>query len=403
MLEHYYRINQAAGIQLHLQQDGTATIQAVMISAYKNELTIDQKLIDLGKIADLKKHLPTSCPVALNISGKGVLQKQIEKIDLIDQSNFGKILPNGNIDDFYVQNFISGARSFVSIIRKADADYWLNELKDGGFMSFQLSLGPFPVQNIMTQLNSYSNELIFNGNIIQRNEQSEWTSCRYAESASSPFTVKIDLEGLPEKLVIPYAAAFQLVLVTKLEVVQAEVPVLGEMLKEKLENIRLRVHGVLVMATLFLLLLVNFVLFSWLNSANAGLTSQVSQFAQSTNNIQGVNDEVKKKEGLLQSLGWDGGVNKSALIDQLAALMPPEISWKMVSIDPVDINNSRIQKTLVFYNLRIRVTGLSARIIPVNEWIARMKTKAFFKHVQLESYAFNNELNTGQFTLQIDY
>jgi hypothetical protein len=45
------------------------------------------------------------------------------------------------------------------------------------------------------------------------------------------------------------------------------------------------------------------------------------------------------------------------------------------------------------------VTGKSERIIPVNEWIARVKTQKWVKNVQLDSYTFSNELNTGQFTV----
>jgi len=39
----------------------------------------------------------------------------------------------------------------------------------------------------------------------------------------------------------------------------------------------------------------------------------------------------------------------------------------------------------------------------VNEWMARIKTKHWAKDVQLENYSFNNELNTGQFIVNITY
>jgi Tfp pilus assembly protein PilN len=52
---------------------------------------------------------------------------------------------------------------------------------------------------------------------------------------------------------------------------------------------------------------------------------------------------------------------------------------------------------------KIEVKGISPQIIPVNEWIARIKTRRWVKGVQLESYTYNNELNTGQFILTITY
>jgi len=153
----------------------------------------------------------------------------------------------------------------------------------------------------------------------------------------------------------------------------------------------------------FILLLVNFCLFSWLNSSNVRLTEQVSRSAQSTDDIQKINEEVQQKEGLLKVLGWEGNINKSALVDQIASLLPPEMSWKEVAVDPVNLADSRQQKQIVFYTRKIRVMGTSEKIIPVNEWIARIKTRAWVKNVQLDSYTFNSELNTGQFSIVIDY
>jgi hypothetical protein len=75
----------------------------------------------------------------------------------------------------------------------------------------------------------------------------------------------------------------------------------------------------------------------------------------------------------------------------------------IVAVDPIDIAATRQQKKVVFSTRNIRVTGMSERIIPVNEWLARIKTRPWVKNVQLDSYAFNSELNTGQFSVMIDY
>jgi Tfp pilus assembly protein PilN len=403
MLEQYYRINQAAGVNIHLRQDGTVMINAIHITAKGNQLNIDQKQLDIPSVKELNKHLQAKTAIALNISGKGILYKQIKKIETIEQGNFSQVLPNANIDDFYVQNFISGEQSFVAVIRRAEADGWIGQLKEQGLVPLSLSLGPFPAEHIFSQLNVYEAELQFNGHSIKRDEASHWISYQYDETALTPFALKIESEGINEKLIIPYAAAFQLILASKLDRIQADAPLLNQDFKSKLADQKLKVNGFLILAVFFLLLLINFVFFSWLESSNSILTSRVSRFTQSSSNIQEISEQVKAKEGLLQSLGWDGGVNKSALIDQLAALMPEEISLKEIAINPVDLNSSRVQRSLVFFNLRINISGTSDKIIPVNEWMARMKTKPWVKNIQMESYTYNNELNTGQFILSLNY
>ena len=403
MLENYYRINQAAGISIYFGQDGAVLISACNITAKDNRLDIDKKVPELYTVEELKPHFAAKTFVALNLSGKGILQKQIEKTDEIHTGNFSQILPNANFEDFYIQNFVSGSQSFISVIRKAEADKWIDQLKDQGYSPLSLSLGPFPVQNIISQLNIYGNEVLFDGHLIERDDELQWTGYRYDPTALSPFVLKIESEVINEKLLIPYAAAFQLVLASNLDAIQAQVPSLAVEFQKKLVDNKLKVSGFGVLAFLFVLLLVNFFLFSWLNSANNKLTGQVSRSAQSTTDIQQVNDQVQQKEALLKTLGWESDMNKSTLIDQLASLLPPEITWKEAAVDPIDLSASRVQKAVVFFDRKIRITGTAEKIIPVNEWIARIKTKTWVKNVQMDSYTFNSELNTGQFIILIDY
>lgn len=403
MLEQYLRINQVTGVNIHIKQDGTLHINAVIITAKGDLLDIDKKIIDLHSISEIKKSIKAETPIALNISGKGILYKQTEKIEAIDHASFNKILPNAKIDDFYIQNFISGNISFVAVIRKAEADKWTDQFKTIGLIPLTLSFGPFPVINIIQQLNIYDRDIVFNGHLIQRNEQSNWIGYQHDESAVCAFPLKIESETISEKLLIPYAIAFQLVLESKINAVLANVPDLQSALKNRLENIRFKVGGVSILSVLFFLLLVNFILFSWLNSDNSKLTIEASSFAQNTSNIADINKQVKDKEDLLKNLGWDNGINKAGLIDQISALLPEDITLQQIALNPVDMNSSRNAKSLIFFNRQIRITGTSEKIIPVNEWIARIKTKAWVKTIQLDSYAFSTELKTGQFTILLNY
>jgi hypothetical protein len=403
MLEPYYRINQAVGISITMLQNGNSLINACGVVVKDNQLNIEKKVIESETVEELSKHFPAKSSIALSLFGKGVLQKQVEKIEEIDQNNFAQILPNANFDDFYIQNFVSGNKSFVSIIRKTEADKWIGLIKHQGFIPLILSLGPFPAKNILPQLNIYNGEVVFDGHVIQRNEQSEWIGYNYKESVSAPFPLKIESEAINEKLIIAYTIAFQLVLAAKINVIKANVNSLETAFQNTISAKKLRVKSFIILITFFALLLVNFFVFSWLNTSNTKLVDKVSLSAQSTNDIQGISDQVKSKESLLKNLGWDGGINKSVLMDQLASLLPADVSWSEITINPLDQSTSRIQKTLQFMDGKIKVIGTSERIIPVNEWIARAKTLKWVKNIQLDSYIYNTELNTGQFMVIIDY
>ena len=403
MLQKYYRINRAAGVSIHTGNDGAVTIHACSITVSDQQLTIDKKVLGLKSAEALKDTLEKQSFVSLNLGGKGILYKQIEKTAEINAANFSKVLPNANIADFYVQNFISGEFSFVAIIRKSEADRWIETLQSAGFIPLMLSLGPFPVFNIIPQLNFYDAAITFAGYTISRNDDAAWLLWRYDPSVTAAFPIKLETETIHENLVIPYAAAFQLVMTGSIDTVEAPADALTETLTNILNDRKLKVQGFLVLAAFFILLLINFCIFSWLDAANDRLTEQLSRSAQSADDIQKITGQVQQKETLLKVLGWEGNINKSALIDQIASLLPSEITWKEVAVDPIDLASTRQQKQVVFTTRKIRVTGISGKIIPVNEWIARIKTRPWVKNVQLDSYTFNNELNTGQFTVIIDY
>src|SRR6202012_2591809 len=194
MLEQYYRINEATGVSIQLLQNGGVSIHVCGVAIKDNHLNIEKKATDLNTIEELTQHISPKAYLAINLFGKGVLQKQVEKIEEIDAGNFSQILPNANFDDFYIQNFISGEYSFVSVIRKADADRLIEIVKKQGFIPLMLTLGPFPIENIISQLNVYETEIIFNGHSIQRNSQKEWITCQYKETATTPFPLKIESE-----------------------------------------------------------------------------------------------------------------------------------------------------------------------------------------------------------------
>jgi len=402
-LEQYYRINHVAGVHIHIHPDGHATLQVCTIVASGNQLQIDKRITDLASPGQLKEYLPAKSMIALNISGKGVLQKRIERIEVIDQNTFSKILPNAKSEDFYVQNFVSGESSFISLIRGAEANKWMSQLRELQFTPLMLSLGSFPIDAVVSQLNIYENELLFNGYQIRRNEKGEWIECLYDETIHSAFPIKIATEKIDEKLIIPYAAAFQLVLNNSLEPVKANVDHLEKDFQKKLSDQKIKAQSVVVLIIVFALLLINFILFSFLNSSNNTLTAQLSRSAQNSNNQQEINEQVKKKESILRSLGWEGGINKSGLIDQIASLLPPEVSIEEIVINPINQTQSRTQKMLSFSERKIQIHGNSERIIPVNEWIARIKTKPWVKNIQMENFGYDNELNTGQFTVTINY
>jgi len=403
MLKQQAYISTAVGVDITINIDGSWTVHACRVTTSGNQLEIVQKEIGLTSIEALADYFAPKTLATLNINGKGVLHKQTDKINDLTQNHFAQLFPNTSLQDFYVQNFISGEQSFISLIRKNEADKILEQLKQAGFVPVMLSLGPFAITHVLPQLNSYDETVLFNGHILHRDEQSNITAYKYDASASSPFQLKIESEKIDERLLLAYAVAFQLVLAQRLEPVKVNSAPLDGAYAEVLSQKKLRTQGSVILSITFLLLLINFVVFSWLNGENSAMAYRVSRSVKSTEDIKGTQDEIRAKEQELQVLGWDGGINKAVLLDRMAACMPADLTWKEIAVNPVDVNQSRTQKMLVFKERQIHVVGLSARILPVNEWMARLKSQKWVKDVQLEDYTVDTEKDTGRFTLTVNY
>jgi hypothetical protein len=403
ILAQYYRINRVAGINIHFGSGEDLTIDACLLAATGDNLVFEQKLSGLRSIIELAKKLPAKLPVSLNLTGRGILTKQLEKVSTIDRQNFSLILPNADPEDFYIQHFARGEQSFISLIRRTEADKWLDALRLSGLFPLLASLGPFVVEQIVPQLNNYGEALSFNGHVVERDDQHIWTKYQYQSGAVSAFPFKADNESLQEEMLLPYAAGFQLILADRITPVAAEVPVLTSRLASRLGSNRLRVHFAMLVTVIFVLLLANYLALSYMRDSNTALLARVSTSNTSAADITSLNDQVQNKELLLKDLGWDGNLNRGAYVSQLAQVMPQEITLMEVSIDPVNITASRNNKKMSFMKRQIRIQGSCPNILSVNEWMARMKTYKWVKQVQMENYGFDNELGTGSFVIVIDY
>jgi Tfp pilus assembly protein PilN len=178
---------------------------------------------------------------------------------------------------------------------------------------------------------------------------------------------------------------------------------LAAALAAKLKLNRLKAGGFLLLAALFILLVGNLLWLDALTASNEQLILGISSSARTTSNARDLDAQIKAKEALLKAAGWEGGINKSSYIDQTAQLLPDGVSWKEVSVDPPDPAAGRLERSTCFSQRTIRISGESENISPVNEWVARLRTKKWIRQVQMERYAYNNERSTGQFTVLINY
>ena len=403
MFERFIQLNSALGLSIQINMDNSVDLSACKIQRHKNRLDFVKKISGLKSLNDVGDYFSNEPNIALNLNGKGVLHKQVENTPVLTPLQFAQSFPGANMNDFYIQNFRSGLKSFISVIRKTEADRWIMLCKNHGLNPLIISLGPFPVHMITPQLNVYGDTLLFDGHLIKRNADLDWESYQYERESRSPFPLKIENEVLEEQLLLAYSSAFQLLFAHFADTVQARVPQLDEEFKLLISRKRTTVTVLAALGAFFLLLIINSYVLWAINSENRKLNSRVSRSVFGSREHAALAGLIKSKEAQLQELGWNGQYNKAALIDQLALSLPNEVSWNELTINPVDVSGSRNSQQLLFEDSNIRIMGSSKRIVPVNNWISELEKLSWIKMVKLESYTYDQESETGQFVLKINF
>ena len=396
-------ISNCLGLELIIGAGGEATFNAVSIRVEGKSLTFEKKVTGLTSLEAMRSAFPGGPFCALVINGKGILHKQIAKVTALDEKTMGQILPNASPEDFYIQNFESGGSSFVSLMRKPDADTWLARLKASGFKLLSLSFGPFPVQQVFRQLNLGQREAVFGNYQIQRDGDGHWLNWATSPAHQATFPIKVEDELLDENVLIAYGAAFQLLYFAKIYPVVAEAGALEEARAALSGNKKLQAAGLALLITFFLLLVINFIVFSYYASQVDKISLISRNTIQERGQAQAKFTELSSNMALLDSVGYNGGLNEARMIDQLAGCLSSGMGWKMLAMSPIDETKARNEKKTVFTDRLVRIQGECEEVGRVNNWIEKARKLAWVKSVMMENYSINQESGKGEFIISVRY
>ncbi|WP_169304302.1 PilN domain-containing protein [Pedobacter frigoris] len=395
-------LTNCAGAEVHLAQDGTYVVKVVKISLDKQQVHIGSKKTHKGSLAKITPE-PITVPLAITLTGRGILVKRTARIDVVSESSLQHLFPTLKLAEFYVQHFVSGAHSFVAIVRREVADAVMGAFKKQGAEVLMLSLGAFVVDQVIPQLNSYSEVLRFDGHQVEMNADKSWKEYNYQSGLTLGFPLKIDIETMPEEYLLAYATAFQLILNDKLPLIEVDADHIKDRLEEHAAKLKFKKYGTLMLFVFFALLMVNFLLLSMYNSSNQELMSKAGKQSYLFENRQKLEEEVKGKENLVNKLGWNKGYRYAYLCDQLASSLPKELTLHELQINPLSGNTIGLIKDTDLETGNMKIKGQTTSVYAVNNWIYELKQKAWVKDVQLEKYAADDQNEAQVFTILLNY
>jgi len=400
-------LSKCAGAEVFIKADGTFELRLVRLSLQRALVQVEAKKEFNGTLDKLfpDKLLTElgNTPLAITLTGRGVLIKKTAKLELLSEQNLQHLFPNLKLAEFYVQHFVSGGSSFVAIVRREIADGVLKAFKKQGVQVMVMSLGPFVADQVIPQLNVYNGDLSFHGHRIQLDEEKTWQEYIYSPGSNSGFKLKIDIEEMPEQFILAYASAFQLMLHERLELVEVESGELSGQLREYTAQLKFKRNGMFILVGFFVLLLMNFLVFGYYNSANQQMAGRAGQQSSVTVNKEKMEREVKEKEGMVNSLGWNKGLRYAYLCDQIGQTVPGTILLTEMTINNPRNPGSSLLKEAAAEPYTIRIKGQAGNVYVLNDWIYVLKQKAWVKKVELEKYMSDEQQQTQVFTLLLNY
>ena len=391
-----------AGAEVHLLADGTFDIRMVQLSLQQKLIHIEEKKECKGGLDQIRS-IDLKGPLAVTLTGRGVLIKKTGRLESLTEQSLRHLFPGFKPEEFYLQHFKSAVSSFVALIRKEIADPVLLALKKQGAEILLFGLGPFVVDQVIPQLNNYQENLVFDGHKVTLDTQKDWMDYQFTPGLKAEFDLKIDIELIPEHFLVAYAAAFQLILNDRLELIEVESDEIKRRLIEFSAKLKFQRNGAIVLFSFFVLLLLNFLIFSFYHSANEQLAGKAGQRSNLYAGRQKLEAEVKEKEKQVKQLGWNHGEHYAYLCDQIGQTVPASILLNELSVNPLKGNGLVSSEKNELETGSMRITGQSASVYVINDWIYALKQKPWVKAVQLQKYATDDQKGVQVFTLLLSY
>lgn len=341
-LKDMFHLGRLILLDLHQDREGKPSLSASELIRSGDKITVSKKNADLKNITHFAKQYSTGMPVAINLSGKGVLQKEIDGNKPSAIEAFYVALPNSKAEDFYIQ-WTSNKVQTITMVRREGANLILNELSDAGLVVVSMSLN----------LNE-------------------------SELKKTGIALLLGLERVDVE---------QEILTLNLEQLQA---------KAKLKGI-----STLAAALMFVTLLINFVCYFTYSDKVTRLEQQQNISLDKVDKYQTIEADVSEKIGLIKSTGWTGGYPLAWLTDRVMASKPASIGMSAFVINPIKKRSSE-EQPIAFENLKVLIRGNSQEAVELNNWLHEIRAMNWVKDCELVSYNFNKESGKGEFMLALN-
>ncbi len=386
------------GIEIVLLQEGQYRCSYAVVYRKGNAMEIlEHKQLE-GSLVKVLESLPRKYPVALALSGKGILHKQVEVKGDGRAGLFREAFPSVEQKEFYVQEFSQEKQAWISIVRKPLADDLLGKFKSAGIKVYALSLGGLPLVAIWGMLGEMNESFSVDGHDFSVTENGAFSAYRYTGAIGERTKVKLGGNSVATAAVLPYALAFQLFLHDRVEPINAEHEAVDRAFSSFLEESGLKKAASVFIFVLLGLLLISFFMLSHYNAENAILNERAGHVTATADQGDVLKKEIALQKAQLKKMGWNGGYSYAFLLNEIGSSRP-----RLLNLTQVQFGEEKKTASVEQVGNTIKISGETANLSAVNNWIFMLKEKKWVHSVRLLRYQQDMGSDSYFFNLLIGY
>lgn len=262
-------INQVCGLEIILNPSKEIHIYICSLKLENNAVSVVHQSGQSDLKSTLEKLKPHKIPLAVNFSGEGVISRVVS----IHQSGSAvdSAFPGIEKEKFYIQKFSQKNHVVVSLVNRNAIDSVLDQFKD--YAVLNISLGGFAPAIIRKQTDQQAPEFSFGPHFLVFDETMDVVNYEFKREDGEDIAVRFQGIKVNGRYLNAFAQAFQLFFYPQL------LPVGLESQKEDLALFykygQIKSASTLLLALIFVVLLVNFLLWNSWSGEKAILENQM--------------------------------------------------------------------------------------------------------------------------------
>ncbi len=384
-----------AGVDLFIQ-DERIVLNYVVLKKVKNSLEIIDKGEGLDSVLTLKEKIGTSIPVIVSINSRLIIQKKLannnsndSELQIVKQA-----IPGIGVDNIYYQIIEDKKYLNVSCVRKSTLDEILSEFKSKKILVSEIFLGPNSTSQIIDIVSNQeviTHEYSFNiGHVAET-----WKEVKATDISNH----EVSGENLTGNLLSAYSNAvtwFTQSFDAKTNYAER----ISQLREEYTYLFWFQRTGLSLLALLFIVLLINYIVYSGRSNKIAEVNSIIHGNKATLENIEVLSNEIAKKEIYVRENNILKGTRHSFYADRIAVRVPSDMRLDRIHVYPPASDLQQNQKIEYLDVIYISGAGSTESL---EEFSINLKQEEWIKNIDVVDLKAANQYGKIKFLIQVKF